>query len=63
VETHQSELWFLAFFRSAIAISERRTSFCIHATVCGMLGAFSRYGLASKKQVWKKEREGRNETQ
>jgi len=62
VEAQQFELWFLAFFRSAVAISGRRTSFCIHATVCGMLGAFGRYGLA-KKQVWKKEREGGNETQ
>jgi hypothetical protein len=51
VETHQLELWFLVFFRSAIAISERRIALGVHATVSTVLRPFGRgYGNAEAKQ-------------
>ena len=78
METHQLELWFLVFFRSAIAMSERRIALGVHATVSTMLRAFGpRYGstssnkavggsgqgFAGKKYFQAREKECRNEAQ
>ena len=59
METHELELWFLVFFRTSIAISERRIAFCVHATVPTMLRAFGRrYGSTEVKQNRERERAG-----
>ena len=52
METHQLESWFLAFFRSAIAMSERRIALGVHATVSTMLRALvPRYGSSGSNKA------------
>ena len=57
VAIHELELWIVRILRSSVAISERRTAFCVHGTVSGMLGAFGREGLARKKHMWERKTE------
>lgn len=61
MEIQWLELWFFGFFRSAIAMSERRIVLGVHATVSTMLGAFGlRYGNTEVKQSGGRHREGFN---